>query len=47
MILPSNKNIFKKYFIVILIGKLLELQYITSFVWFNRVGLAGLAGLDY
>ena len=41
MILPSNKNIFKKYFIVILIGKLLELQYVTSIVGFDKEWFVG------
>ena len=41
MILPSNKNIFKKYFIVIFIGKLLELQYVTSFVAFDKEWFVG------
>ena len=41
MILPSNKKIIKKYFIVVLIGQLLELQYVTSFVGFYDGGLVG------
>jgi len=41
MILPSNKKIFKKYFIVVLIGQLLELQHVTSFVGFDKEWFVG------